>query len=121
VAGSGLRGLDKSSKPRAASTGIDGSGSVIPLPGGSLRSDAIRRQLYNAFCDEPDGVAGYVLAQRLEACRRDIEDRRLDATSITELAMRRGFNHPAHFSRAFKARFGVTPSECRAQRRIVTT
>ncbi|MBX3591863.1 MAG: helix-turn-helix domain-containing protein [Burkholderiaceae bacterium] len=80
-----------------------------------------RRQLYNAFCDEPDGVAGYVLAQRLEACRRDIEDRRLDATSITELAMRRGFNHPAHFSRAFKSRFGITPSEWRAQRRIVTT
>ena len=66
-------------------------------------------------------MAGYVLAQRLEACRRDIEDRRLDATSITELAMRRGFNHPAHFSRAFKARFGITPSEWRAQRRIVTT
>ena len=87
----------------------------------ALELNCSRRQLYNAFCDEPDGVAGYVLAQRLEACRRDIEDRRLDATSITELAMRRGFNHPAHFSRAFKARFGITPSEWRAQRRIVTT
>jgi len=72
-----------------------------------------RRQLYNAFSDEPDGVAGYVLAQRLEACRRDFEDRRLDATSITGIALRRGFNHPAHFSRAFKARFGVTPSDWR--------
>jgi AraC-like DNA-binding protein len=87
----------------------------------ALELNCSRRQLYNAFCDEPDGVAGYVLAQRLEACRRDIEDRCLVATSITELAMRRGFNHPAHFSRAFKARFGVTPSEWRAQRRIVTT
>lgn len=87
----------------------------------ALELNCSRRQLYNAFCDEPDGVAGYVLAQRLEACRRDMEDRRLDATSITELAMRRGFNHPAHFSRAFKARFGITPSEWRAQRRIVTT
>ena len=74
-----------------------------------------RRQLYNAFSDEPDGVAGYVLAQRLEACRHDFEERRLDATSITEIALRRGFNHPAHFSRAFKARFGVTPSEWRAR------
>ena len=87
----------------------------------ALELNCSRRQLYNAFCDEPDGVAGYVLAQRLEACRRDIEDRCLVATSITELAMRRGFNRPAHFSRAFKARFGVTPSEWRAQRRIVTT
>lgn len=80
-----------------------------------------RRQLYNAFGDEPDGVAGFVLAQRLEACRRDFEDRHQDAISITEIALRRGFNHPAHFSRAFKARFGITPSEWRAQRRIVTT
>ena len=72
-----------------------------------------RRQLYNAFSDEPDGVAGYVLAQRLEACRRDFDDRCQDAISITDIALRRGFNHPAHFSRAFKARFGVTPSEWR--------
>ena len=72
-----------------------------------------RRQLYNAFGDEPDGVAGYVLAQRLEACRRDFDDRCQDAISITDIALRRGFNHPAHFSRAFKARFGVTPSEWR--------
>ncbi len=72
-----------------------------------------RRQLYNAFGDEPDGVAGFILAQRLEACRRDFEDRHQDAISITEIALRRGFNHPAHFSRAFKARFGVTPSEWR--------
>ncbi len=78
-----------------------------------------RRQLYNAFGDEPDGVAGHVLAQRLEACRRDFEDRRHDATSITEIAFRRGFNHPAHFSRAFKARFGVTPSEWRARAALI--
>ncbi|KAA0213473.1 MAG: helix-turn-helix domain-containing protein [Proteobacteria bacterium] len=76
-----------------------------------------RRQLYNAFGDEPDGVAGFVLAQRLEACRRDFEDRHQDAISITEIALRRGFNHPAHFSRAFKARFGVSPRQYRAARR----
>lgn len=79
-----------------------------------------RRQLYNAFGDEPDGVAGFVLAQRLEACRRDFEDRHQDAISITEIALRRGFNHPAHFSRAFKARFGTTPSQWRARRALVT-
>jgi AraC-like DNA-binding protein len=74
-----------------------------------------RRQLYVAFDDEPDGVAGYILAQRLEACRRDFEDRSQDGLSITAIAMLRGFNHPAHFSRAFKARFGATPSEWRAR------
>lgn len=87
----------------------------------SLSVDAIaaalncsRRQLYNAFCDEPDGVAGYVLAQRLEACRRDFADPAQQSRSITDILLDRGFNHPAHFSRAFKARFGITPSEARA-------
>lgn len=77
-----------------------------------------RRQLYNAFCGEPDGVAGYILVQRLEACRRDFEDGYQDARSITEIALRHGFNHPAHFSRAFKTRFGVTPSDWRARHLI---
>jgi len=75
-----------------------------------------RRQLYNAFGEEPDGVAGYVLARRLEACRRDLADPAQQARSITEIALERGFNHPAHFSRTFKARFGITPSEERAPR-----
>lgn len=26
-----------------------------------------RRQIYNAFAEEPDGVAGYILARRLDA------------------------------------------------------
>jgi Ni/Co efflux regulator RcnB len=37
-----------------------------------------RRHLYNAFADEPDGVAGYILHRRLEACRRSFDDRRND-------------------------------------------
>jgi len=89
----------------------------------SLSVDAIavalncsRRQLYNAFGDEPDGVAGYVLARRLEACRRDLADPAQQGRSITEIALDRGFNHPAHFSRTFKARFGITPSEARRPR-----
>lgn len=75
-----------------------------------------RRLLYNAFGDEPEGVAGHLLAMRLEACRRDFEDRRRDGASITEIAFERGFSHPAHFSRAFRARFGMAPSEWRLTR-----
>jgi AraC-like DNA-binding protein len=36
------------------------------------------------------------------------------AHSITEIALSTGFNNPAHFSRVFKARFGMSPSEYRA-------
>jgi len=82
----------------------------------ALALNCSRRQLYNAFSEEPDGVAGYVLARRLDACRRDLADPAQQHRSITEIALERGFNHPAHFSRAFKARFGITPSDARAAR-----
>lgn len=72
-----------------------------------------RRHLYNAFADEPDGVAGYLLAQRLDACRRDLLDPAHSGDSVTRIALDRGFSSAAHFSRAFRARFGLTPSECR--------
>jgi AraC-like DNA-binding protein len=42
------------------------------------------------------------------------DDRRRDAVSITEIAFERGFSHPAHFSRAFRARFGMAPSDWRS-------
>ncbi|MBX3599861.1 MAG: helix-turn-helix domain-containing protein [Rubrivivax sp.] len=72
-----------------------------------------RRQLYNAFGDEPDGVAGYVLAQRVESCRHDLADPRQAARSITDIALGRGFANPAHFSRVFRAATGMAPSEYR--------
>jgi AraC-like DNA-binding protein len=72
-----------------------------------------RRQLYVAFADEPDGVAGYVLAERIAACRRAFDDRALAHRSITTIALDHGFQSLAHFSRVFRARFGVAPSDYR--------
>lgn len=72
-----------------------------------------RRQLYNAFADEADGVAGYVLARRLDACRDAIAARDAPSRSITDIALAHGFSSMAHFSRVFRARIGVPPSEYR--------
>jgi len=72
-----------------------------------------RRHLYNAFADEPDGVAGYILHRRLEACRRSFDDRRNDHRSITEIALGFGFSNMAHFSRVFRSHLGVPPSDYR--------
>jgi AraC-like DNA-binding protein len=72
-----------------------------------------RRQLYNAFADEPDGVAGYVLAKRLDACRADLADARQAQRSITDIALQRGFTSLAHFSRVFRAATGMAPSDYR--------
>ena len=72
-----------------------------------------RRHLYNAFSEEPDGVAGYILRRRLEACCRSFDDRANSHRSITEIALGFGFSSMAHFSRVFRARVGVAPSDYR--------
>jgi AraC-like DNA-binding protein len=72
-----------------------------------------RRQLYNAFAEEPDGVAGYVLARRLEACRQAFIDRASSHRSITDIALAAGFQNMAHFSRVFRAHLGAAPSDFR--------
>lgn len=74
-----------------------------------------RRQLYNAFAEEPDGVAGYILARRLDACRQVFADRDSQHRSITEVALAYGFQNLAHFSRVFRAHLGVAPSDYRRQ------
>ena len=72
-----------------------------------------RRQLYNAFAEEPDGVAGYILQRRLEACRRAFDDRASCHRSITDIALDNGFENMAHFIRVFRAHLGVAPSDYR--------
>jgi len=72
-----------------------------------------RRQLYNAFAEEADGVAGYILRRRLEACRRTLADRASDQRSITDVALANGFQNMAHFSRVFRAHLGAAPSDYR--------
>jgi len=72
-----------------------------------------RRQLYNAFAEEADGVAGYILARRLEACRQALANRYGLQRSITDIAIGFGFQNMAHFSRVFRAHLGVAPSDYR--------
>jgi AraC-like DNA-binding protein len=79
----------------------------------ALALNCSRRHLYNAFSEEPDGVAGYILRRRLEACRRAFDDRSADHRSITDIAFSHGFSNMAHFSRVFRAHLGQAPSDYR--------
>jgi len=56
----------------------------------------------------------YLKARRLERCRLDLANRALDQFPIGELCFRWGFGDAANFSRAFTARFGVSPKAYRA-------
>lgn len=71
-----------------------------------------RTSLYRLFADE-DGVASYVRARRLEALRDDLADPAKRGIRIAQLAEARGFHCLSTLSRAFRERFGCTPSELR--------
>lgn len=51
--------------------------------------------------------------RRLERARQDLLDPRQGHLSVTTIGFRWGFKDAAHFSRAFKAEFGCTPSPAR--------
>jgi len=72
--------------------------------------------LHRAWLGEPCSLADWIWAQRLDAARRDLCDPTLDARSVSEIGFSWGFNDAAHFSRAFRGRFGCAPSELRARR-----
>ena len=63
-------------------------------------------------CEEQP-LAHYVWAERLEACKRLLADPAAAGRSVSEIAFGLGFNDAAHFSRAFRARFGASPREWR--------
>lgn len=72
-----------------------------------------QRYLNDVFRDEGTSLMRYVWARRLECCRRDLLEPAQGRRSVSEIAFRWGFNDLAHFSRAFKQRFGCSPRELR--------
>lgn len=62
---------------------------------------------------EGDSIMSLVLRRRLDRCVIALEDRRQDHLTISEIAHGWGFSDMTHFSRSFKTKFGIRPSECR--------
>jgi AraC-like DNA-binding protein len=73
------------------------------------------RHVHRLFSAQGSTLARWIQEQRLRHCRSDLEDPRLRAKSITEIAFFWGFNDSAHFSRVFKQRFGICPRVFRAR------
>jgi AraC-like DNA-binding protein len=70
--------------------------------------------LHRAWAGEACSLSDWIWAQRLDAARRDLCDPALGARSVSQIAFSWGFNDAAHFSRAFRARFGCAPSDLRS-------
>ncbi|HEX2316047.1 MAG TPA: helix-turn-helix domain-containing protein [Thermomonospora sp.] len=71
------------------------------------------RHLQKLFAEQGLTVSGLIRRERLELCRRRLEDAAHTGMSVTEIAHQAGFRDSAHFSRVFKAAYGVSPREHR--------
>lgn len=75
-------------------------------------ADAIgvsKRYVHTLFGSMGMQYGRYVLQQRLARCRDDLLHPLCRTLSIERIAYRNGFNDAAHFSRSFRAAFGVSP------------
>jgi AraC-like DNA-binding protein len=73
------------------------------------------RHLHGLFQQRGTTVSKWLWNRRLGAGREDLLDASKASMTICEIAYSRGFNDSAHFSRAFKDRFGVSPREFRTK------
>lgn len=68
-----------------------------------------KRHLHKVFTGDEMTLSHFIWAQRLDSCRDALRNAQLARHSITEIAFMWGFNNSAHFSKAFKERFGLPP------------
>ncbi|MBO0882368.1 MAG: helix-turn-helix domain-containing protein, partial [Mycobacterium sp.] len=73
------------------------------------------RTLYSAVQGLGMTLAAYVRDRRLARCYDDLM---LGADPVGQIAFRWGFTSPEHFSRAFRQRYGIPPSQIRRLPRV---
>ncbi|MEU9671820.1 helix-turn-helix domain-containing protein [Streptomyces bobili] len=76
------------------------------------------RYLHKIFEVEDTTVSRWIQSRRLEACRRELLHRAAANRTIAAVAHRWGFTSAAHFSRVFRAAYGMSPSEWRDAHRL---
>lgn len=79
------------------------------------------RYLQKLFEDVGENANHYIRRRRLERSHQDLADPLYCGLSIAEISYRWGFNDQAYFSRAFKDRYGMSPSQHRDRWRSQTS
>nr|WP_307795398.1 helix-turn-helix domain-containing protein [Actinacidiphila acididurans] len=74
------------------------------------------RYLHRLFEGEGTTVGRLIQQRRLEECSRELARRGRTAPTVSAVARGWGFISPAHFSRAFRAAYGISPRQWRALR-----
>jgi AraC-like DNA-binding protein len=113
------RGGLRAARLKAATDYID---SHFSEPGLSDQSVAAHlgvsdRYVRMLFADEDTSCKAYIDAQRLARAHAMLSNPIQAGMKIIDLAYRCGFNEVSTFNRAFRTRYGVTPSDVREQAR----
>ncbi|WP_395575654.1 helix-turn-helix domain-containing protein [Streptomyces sp. BK79] len=74
------------------------------------------RRLHKLFTRERGTISSWIQERRLEECRRELGRGDGGPVKVGAVAQRWGFANAAHFSRAFRARYGISPRDWRALR-----
>lgn len=74
------------------------------------------RYLHMLFERTGSSASSWIQEQRLQRCRDELDDSAFDGLQLSEIGWRWGFRDASQFSRAFRARFGESPSAWRASR-----
>jgi AraC-like DNA-binding protein len=75
-----------------------------------------RAALHRLFADQPHTLMQWVQLERLEACKRlldELDPNALPRRTLTDIALSQGFKSSAHFSASFRARYGLRPLDYR--------
>lgn len=74
-----------------------------------------KRYLHKLFSSMDTTFGTWIREERLARARLMLLDPRFDHISITEIALRQGFNDIPHFSRQFRGRYGYPPRMARTE------
>lgn len=79
----------------------------------ALANGVSTRYLHRLFQQSGLAVSRFIWERRLKATREDLLDPAKVKLRVSEIAFNRGFNDSAHFSRSFKDKFGLSPTQLR--------
>jgi AraC-like DNA-binding protein len=74
------------------------------------------RRIHQLFADTDMTLMRWIWSERLARCHSQLVDGSVRGQGISGVAYEWGFSDPAHFSRAFRQRYGVSPSQALRQR-----
>ncbi|MGW0767152.1 helix-turn-helix domain-containing protein [Streptomyces sp. NPDC002676] len=75
------------------------------------------RYLHKLFQSDGTTVSRWIHRERLERCRRELSRPSRTAPAVSAVAQRWGFVNPSHFSRVFRAAYGMSPREWQSSTR----